>query len=183
VPIVVIPWAFLLYFFRDPDRVIPADTSALVSPADGTVTNIEQVDEPDFSGSKALRISIFLSVFDVHVNRIPRTGHVVGLRYFPGTFLDARKPESGVVNEQFWVDLEENNPPRRIRVKQISGAVARRIVNWLRLDEPVWAGARFGMIKFGSRTDVLIPPTDPVDVLVKVGDKVKGGSSILLRFK
>ncbi|MFL5241868.1 MAG: phosphatidylserine decarboxylase [Gemmataceae bacterium] len=183
VPLVVVPSAFILYFFRDPDRSIPADTSALVSPADGTVTGIAQVEEPDFPGGRALRVSIFLSVFDVHVNRIPRTAQVVGLRYFPGKFLDARNPEAGVVNEQFWVDLEESNPPRRIRVKQISGAIARRIVNWLRLEEPVWAGARFGMIKFGSRTDVLIPTTDPVDVLIKVGDKVKGGSSVLLRFK
>jgi phosphatidylserine decarboxylase len=183
VPFVVIPWAFILYFFRDPDRSIPADTSALVSPADGTVTGIEQVDEASFPGGKALCISIFLSVFDVHVNRIPRTSQVVGLRYFPGRFLDARNPQAGVVNEQFWVDLEESNPPRRIRVKQISGAIARRIVNWLKLDEPVWAGSRLGMIKFGSRTDVLIPPTEPVDVLIKVGDKVKGGSSVLLRFK
>jgi phosphatidylserine decarboxylase len=183
VPLVVVPWLFTLYFFRDPDRTIPTDVNALVSAADGTVTHVEEVTEPDFPGGLALRVSIFLSVFDVHVNRIPRTGRVVDLRYFPGRFLDARHPECGVVNEQFWVDLEESNPPRRIRVKQISGAIARRIVNWLRLEEPVWAGARFGMIKFGSRTDVLIPASESVDVLVRVGDKVKGGSTILLRFR
>jgi phosphatidylserine decarboxylase len=183
VPFVLIPWLFTLYFFRDPERTIPTETNALISPADGTVTHVEEVAEPDFPGGQALRISIFLSVFNVHVNRVPRTSRVVGLRYFPGKFLDARHPECGVVNEQFWLDLEENNPPRRIRVKQISGAIARRIVNWLRLEEPVWSGTRFGMIKFGSRTDVLISASESVEVLVKVGDKVKGGSTTLLRFK
>jgi phosphatidylserine decarboxylase len=183
VPFIVVPWLFTLYFFRDPNRTIPTDANALVSPADGTVTHVEEVTEPDFPGGLAVRVSIFLSIFNVHVNRIPRTGRVVDVRYFPGKFLDARHPECGVVNEQFWVDLEESTPPRRIRVKQISGAIARRIVNWLRLEEPVWAGARFGMIKFGSRTDVLIPAAESFDILVKVGDKVKGGSTILLRYK
>ena len=182
-PLVIIPWLFILWFFRDPERQIPSDADALLSPADGKVTHIEQVTESDFPGGRALRISIFLAVWDVHVNRVPRIGRVVGLRYFPGEYLDARKPESAQRNEQFWTDLEENATPRRIRIKQISGAIARRIVNSLKLEEPVFAGERFGMIKFGSRTDVLIPASDAVDVLVKVGDKVQGGSSILLRFK
>jgi phosphatidylserine decarboxylase len=183
IPIVVIPWLFTLWFFRDPERDIPADADALLSPADGTVTHIDEVEEADFPGRRALRVSIFLAVWNVHVNRIPRTGHIVNLRYYPGAFLDARNPESSRRNEQFWVDLEENSPPRRIRIKQISGKLARRIVNWLKPEEPVFAGDRFGMIKFGSRTDVLIPATDPVEVLVKVGEKVQGGSTILLRFK
>jgi phosphatidylserine decarboxylase len=183
IPIVAVPWLFTLYFFRDPDRDIPSDADALLSPADGTVTHVDEVTEADFPGRRARRISIFLAVWNVHVNRIPRTGRIVNLRYFPGAFLDARDPESAQRNEQFWVDLEENTPPRRIRIKQISGKVARRIVNWLKREEPVFAGDRFGMIKFGSRTEVLIPATEPVDVLVKVGDKVKGGSTILARFK
>jgi phosphatidylserine decarboxylase len=182
-PLTIIPWLFTLWFFRDPDREIPADTDALLSPADGTVTHIEEVTESDFPGGRARRISIFLAVWDVHVNRVPRIGRVVGLRYFPGEYLDARKPESAQRNEQFWTDLEENATPRRIRIKQISGAVARRIVNSLKLEEPVFAGERFGMIKFGSRTDVLVPATDAVELLVKIGDKVQGGSTILLRFK
>jgi phosphatidylserine decarboxylase len=182
-PIVAVPWLFTLYFFRDPDRDIPVDADALLSPADGTVTHVDEVTEVDFPGRRARRISIFLAVWNVHVNRIPRTGRIVSLRYFPGAFLDARNTESSQRNEQFWVDMEENVTARRIRIKQISGKIARRIVNWLKPEEPVFAGDRFGMIKFGSRTEVLIPAANPVEVLVKVGDKVKGGSTILLRFK
>ncbi len=183
VPLVVFFWAFLLFFFRDPDRQTPGDPHALVSPADGRVTHVEEVREPDFPGGRAIRISIFLSVFDVHVNRAPRTAEVVRLQYFPGRFLDARRPECGAVNEQFWTDFQEHNPPRRLRVKQIAGALARRIVCILKVGEQVWAGDRMGMIKFGSRTDVLLPVNEPYDVLVKVGDRVQGGSTVLLRFK
>lgn len=183
VPLILIYWGFVLYFFRDPERAIPTDLQALVSPADGVITHLELVSDPDFPGGRAFRISIFLSPFNVHVNRIPRSATVVGLRYFPGRFVDARRADSGVINEQFWVDLEEHSPPRRLRVKQVSGAIARRIVCTLKLDEQVWVGDRMGMIKFGSRTDVLLPTTDAFEVLVKVGDKVQGGSTILLRFR
>jgi len=179
---VVIGWAFVLFFFRDPDRDIPSARNALLSPADGRVTCVGEIDEPDFPGGRAFRISIFLSVFDVHVNRVPRTSQVVGLRYFPGRFLDARNPACATQNEQLWIDLQENDPPRRIRVKQISGAIARRIVCWLKPGQTVWAGERFGMIKFGSRTDVYIPAGEALEVNVKVGDKVKGGSTVLVRF-
>jgi phosphatidylserine decarboxylase len=182
-PIVLVSWLFLLYFFRDPERDIPTDPQALVSPADGTVTHVDEVAEADFPGGRAFRISIFLSVFNVHVNRIPRAGRVIGLQYFPGRFLDARNPESTRRNEQFWIDLEEHGTGRRLRVKQIAGAVARRIVCWLRPDESVWAGQRLGMIKFGSRTEVLLPIGEAMDVKVKVGDRVKGGSTVLMRFK
>ena len=179
--VATVPWLFTLWFFRDPDRDIPADADGLLSPADGTVTHVDEVSEPDFPDGRAVRISIFLAVWDVHVNRIPRTGRIVALRYFPGEFLDARKDESSVRNEQFWVDLEENGTPHRIRIKQISGAIARRIVNWLKPEEPVFAGDRFGMIKYGSRTEVLVPAEAVREVVVKVGDKVHGGSTILLR--
>ena len=182
-PVVALLWAFVLYFFRDPERAVPNDPLALVSPADGTVTNVEEVNDPDFPGGRALRISIFLSPFNVHVNRIPRSAQVVGLRYFPGRFVDARRPDCGTINEQFWVDLEEHSPPRRLRVKQVSGAVARRIVCTLRMGEQVWVGDRMGMIKFGSRTDVLLPAGEAVEVLVKVGDTVQGASTVLLRFR
>jgi phosphatidylserine decarboxylase len=175
-------WLEILWFFRDPERVISADPQALVSPADGTVTNVEEVEEADFPGGRALRISIFLSIFNVHVNRIPRAGKVTAISYFPGAFLDARNPDSAVRNEQLWIDLEEMEGQRRLRVKQISGAIARRIVCWLKPGDVVRKGERLGMIKLGSRTDVLIPAADGIRVLVKVGDKVKGGASILLRF-
>jgi phosphatidylserine decarboxylase len=175
-------WLEVIYFFRDPPRRIPADPDALLSPADGTVTHVGEVADADFPGGRALRVSIFLSIFNVHVNRVPRTGRVAGLRYFPGAFLDARHPDCAVRNEQLWIDIEENNPPRLLRVKQISGAIARRIVCWLKGDEAVRAGDRLGMIKFGSRTEVLLPAGEAVELKVKVGDKVKGGSTVLLRF-
>jgi phosphatidylserine decarboxylase len=176
-------WAFVIRFFRDPPRVPPSDPDALVSPADGTVTHVEEVDEPDFPGGRAFRISIFLSVFNVHVNRVPRTGTVVNIRYFPGRFLDARHLNCAVENEQLWLDLEEKETYRPVRVKQISGAIARRIVCWLKPGDEFRAGDRFGMIKFGSRTDVLLPVANVREVRVKVGDKVKGGSTSLLRVR
>jgi phosphatidylserine decarboxylase len=176
-------WAEVLWFFRDPERTIPNDADVLISPADGTVTHVEEVDEPDFAGGRALRISIFLSVFNVHVNRSPRAVRVVDVRYFPGCFLDARAPDCAVRNEQLWMDLEDVASGQRMRVKQISGAIARRIVCWLKPGDALKPGERVGMIKFGSRTDVLLPAGVAQDVLVKVGDAVKGGSTILLRMK
>jgi phosphatidylserine decarboxylase len=174
-------WVEIAWFFRDPERTISTNPQDLVSPADGLVTNIEEVDEVDFPGGRALRVSIFLSIFNVHVNRLPREGRVSNLRYFPGAFLDARNPDSAHRNEQLWIDLLEHSG-RLVRVKQISGAIARRIVCWLKLGEEVQKGERLGMIKFGSRTDVLIPSGDRVEVLVKVGEMVQGGSTVLLRF-
>jgi phosphatidylserine decarboxylase len=175
-------WGFILFFFRDSERTIPTDADALVSPADGTITDVGEVDEPEFPGGRAFRIGMFLSVFNVHVNRVPRTARVLQLRYFPGAFLDARHPECGRRNEQMWIDLEEPGG-RKLRVKQIAGKIARRIVCWLRTGEGLAAGERIGMIKFGSRTEVYLPAGTPVDVLVKVGDSVQGGSSILLRYR
>ena len=182
IPLAMLALVYLeiLFFFRDPERTIPPDPDALVSPADGTVTNVEEVDEPGFPGGRALRISIFLSIFNVHVNRIPRSGTVVSINYFPGAFLDARNPESAVRNEQLWIDMVEDNG-RPLRIKQISGAIARRIVCWLKEGETVQKGERLGMIKLGSRTDLLIPPGAVREILVKVGDTVRGGATILLR--
>jgi phosphatidylserine decarboxylase len=174
-------WLWMISFFRDPPRAIPTDSQALLSPADGTVTFVGETVEPDFPDGKAFRISIFLSIFNVHVNRIPRTGRVVDVRYFRGAFLDARHPECAVRNEQLWIDFEDQATGRPLRVKQISGAIARRIVCWLKAGEEVRAGERFGMIKFGSRTEVLLPVDAPIDVKVRVGDNVNGGATILLR--
>jgi phosphatidylserine decarboxylase len=175
-------WFQLVFFFRDPWRPVPADAHALLSPADGTITHIDEVDAPDFPAGRALRIGIFLSIFNVHVNRVPRGGRVLAVRYFPGAFLDARNPECAVRNEQLWLDLEETESGRPVRVKQISGAIARRIVCWLKPGDQVRAGDRYGMIKFGSRTEVLLPVGEAREVFVKVGDKVKGCSTVLLRF-
>ncbi len=177
----VLLWLEVLWFFRDPERTIPADPGALVSPADGTITHVGEVEDPTFPGGRAFRVSIFLSILNVHVNRAPRAARVLSLGYILGSFLDARHPECPTRNEQLWIDFEEPGG-RVLRVKQISGKIARRIVCWLKVGEEVKAGERFGMIKFGSRTEVLIPPTDNLEVLVKPGDKVKGGSTALLRF-
>jgi phosphatidylserine decarboxylase len=180
--VVAVLWVFVFAFFRDPTRTPPADPAALISPADGTVTHLHEVDAPDFPGGRAFRISIFLSIFNVHVNRVPRSGRVTALRYFPGTFCDARRADCHEGNEQFWVDLEDAATGRALRVKQIAGAAARRIVCWLKPGEEVKVGERFGMIKFGSRTDLLLPVDQAIEVKVKVGDAVRGGSTVLLRF-
>ncbi len=182
--IVLLPlWLFILSFFRDPHRVIPTDADALLSPADGVITHLEEVDATDFPGGKAFRVSIFLSVFNVHVNRIPRPGRVTHIRYYPGEFLDARDRDCAVRNEQLWIDFTDELLGCPLRVKQVSGAIARRIVCWLKVGEVVRAGERLGMIKFGSRTDVLVPAAAVAEVLVRVGESVKGGSKILLRLR
>jgi phosphatidylserine decarboxylase len=177
------PWLFVVSFFRDPERAIPTDADALLSPADGTVTHVGETIDPDFPGGRAFTISIFLSVFNVHVNRLPRSGRVAALRYYPGEFLDARDADCSVRNEQFWIDLTDAHTGGLVRVKQIAGAIARRIVCWLRPDEEVRAGERLGMIKFGSRTEVSVPEELVQEALVQIGDRVHGGSTILLRLK
>jgi phosphatidylserine decarboxylase len=181
---IVLPvWLFIVSFFRDPQRAIPADPDVLVSPADGVVTHVDEVEMPDFPDGRALRVSIFLSVFNVHVNRVPRAGRVGRVRYFPGQFLDARTKECHACNEQLWVDFIDERLGCPVRVKQIAGAVARRIVCWLKPGEAVGAGDRYGMIKFGSRTEVFIAPAAVAEVLVRVGDVVHGGSRVLLRLR
>jgi phosphatidylserine decarboxylase len=172
-------WLFVISFFRDPPRRIPTDVDALFSPADGTVTHVEKVDDPEMG--PVLRVSIFLSIFNVHVNRVPRAGRVTAVRYFRGEYLDARHGDCHVRNEQLWLDFVDAATGQPIRVKQISGAIARRIVCVLKSGDEVAAGDRFGMIKFGSRTDVLLPAGKVKDVIVKVGEKVRGGKTILLR--
>lgn len=176
-------WLFILSFFRDPERSVPADATAVISPADGTVTEIAEAEDWSFPGGRVLRISIFLSVFNVHVNRAPRTASVTALRYFPGKFLNALRVISAVENEQLWIDFRDEVTGRPLRVKQIAGAIARRIVCQLRLGETVLVGERFGMIKVGSRTEVLLPAGQKVTLRVKVGDKVRGGSTVLLNWE
>jgi phosphatidylserine decarboxylase len=176
-------WLFIVAFFRDPNRTIPTDPDAVVSPADGVITHVDEVEEPGFPGGRAFRISIFLSVFNVHVNRLPRAGKVKRIAYYPGEFLDARHHECSRRNEQLWVDLEDERTGCLVRVKQTAGAIARRIVCWLRLGETVAAGERYGMIKFGSRTEVLLPTDAVAEVKVRVGQAVKGGRDVLLQLR
>lgn len=164
--------AFFLWFFRDPQRVIPATAGAVVSPADGKVTDVSTVELED---GPRRRISIFLSVFDVHVNRSPISGVIRDVRYQRGQFRNAMGAASAQHNEQNIVAVEGEG--QRLVFKQIAGILARRIVFTKKVGERVARGERVGMIKFGSRTDVLLEAG--ADVQVKVGDRVKGGASVL----
>jgi phosphatidylserine decarboxylase len=168
----LLPAVFFLWFFRDPERAIPQEPGALVSPADGKVTDVSVVNTKN---GKQARISIFLSVFDVHVNRSPISGVIRDVRYQRGKFLDARTPGCADQNEQNMVTLEGDG--QRIVFKQIAGLLARRIVFTPKLGDRLERGQRVGLIKFGSRTDVLFDAAARLNV--KVGDRVEGGASIL----
>jgi phosphatidylserine decarboxylase len=163
---------FFLWFFRDPERTIPSAPGAVVSPADGKVTYVSQIVQ---DGAPHLRISIFLSVFDVHVNRSPIGGVIRQVRYQRGKFLNAMDAASAEQNEQNMVTVESEG--QRIVFKQIAGLLARRIVFTKQVGDRVERGERVGMIKFGSRVDVLLDAS--ASAQVKVGDHVKGGSSVL----
>jgi len=164
--------AFFLWFFRDPERVIPGDSGALVSPADGKVTDIAPVMS---DGVSRLRISIFLNVFDVHVNRSPIGGIIREVVYQKGTFVNAMNAASAEHNEQNVVTVEGEG--RTVVFKQIAGLLARRIVFTKKVGDRVERGERVGLIKFGSRVDVLLDASAALGV--KIGDRVKGGSSVL----
>jgi phosphatidylserine decarboxylase len=169
--------AYTFYFFRDPERAVPNDLNALVAAADGTVTDIVEVDESDVLKGKARRVGIFLSIFDVHTNRAPIDGRIVYRQHREGLCLDARRPECSEKNEAMTWAFE--NPRATIVVRQLTGAIARRIVAWADVGDEVKKGDRFGMIRFGSRTEVYLPLA--ASVLVKVGDHVAGGSTIIAR--
>ncbi len=170
----------LLYFFRDPPRRVPTQPGLIVSPADGKITEVAYLDGEEFIGGRAVRISIFLSIFNVHLNRAPLESRVIALRYRPGEFFNAFRSESAERNENTWIALEEESPPhRRLIVRQISGAIARRIVCNPRPGEVLDRGQKFGMIKFGSRTELILPDTPDLKLEVQVGDRVKAGSNVI----
>jgi phosphatidylserine decarboxylase len=164
--------AFCLWFFRDPERVVPDAPGAIVSPGDGKVTDISNI---VMDGAEHLRISIFLNVFNVHVNRSPIGGVIRDVRYQKGKYLNAMDPRSAEENEQNIVTVEGEG--QRVIFKQIAGLIARRIVFHKKVGDRVERGERLGLIKFGSRVDVVMEPS--VRLAVKVGDHVKGASSIL----
>jgi phosphatidylserine decarboxylase len=164
--------AFFLWFFRDPERQIPTIPGAVVSPGDGKVTDVSVVTA---GGTPRNRISIFLSVFDVHVNRSPIAGVIRDVRYQRGKFLNAMQPNSAEENEQNIVTVEGEG--RTVIFKQIAGLIARRIVFNFKVGDQVASGERVGLIKFGSRVDVLVD-RDAV-IQVKPGDRVKGGATVL----
>src|SRR5436309_3710105 len=166
---------FVFTFFRDPDRVIPAEPGAVVSPADGRVV---VVTEEENAGRPGQRLSVFLAIWNVHVNRAPASGTITNLDYRPGKFLAAMRERASLENEQnvFTLSTEAGE----MVFKQIAGLIARRVVSWKRPGEPVLRGERIGLVRFGSRVDVWLPKD--AEILVKLGQNVKGGSSVLARW-
>ncbi|MGC9363921.1 MAG: phosphatidylserine decarboxylase family protein [Fidelibacterota bacterium] len=181
--ILIIFWAvflfflFALWFFRDPERQIPDGDHLILSPADGRVVAIGEL-EDDFVG-RAKRVSIFMSILDVHVNRIPLSGTVRAITHRPGRFRPAMQPAASFENENTEITLE--NEQTRLKFAQVAGMLARRIVCRLQVGQSVQAGERFGMIKFGSRVDMTLPET--VKLQVRIGDRVKAGKTVIGEFE
>jgi phosphatidylserine decarboxylase len=174
----------VFWFFRNPRREVPDVAGVVVAPADGKVVAIEEVASDEFVGGRAIQIGIFLSIFNVHINRSPIRARVIGLRYRPGKMLNALRPESARENEQLAVRIEEEaSPHRRMVVRQITGQFARRIVCWLKPGDVVDAGEQFGMIKLGSRTELVLPCETGLEITVKVGEKILAGSTIVARYR
>ena len=168
---------YTFYFFRDPERVVPADPGAVVAAADGVVVGIEEIEEPEVVKTAMKRVAIFLSVFDVHTNRAPVAGTVTYTERRVGKMLDARHPDATRLNEcRVWA-IEHDH--RTVVVRQITGAIARRIVAWAKVGQAVARGERFGMIRFGSRTEVYLPLE--AEIVCKIGDRVQGGVSVIAR--
>src|SRR5205085_6530009 len=172
--------ALILYtiaFFRDPNRPDPADERAVVAAADGTIADIQEIDEKEFLKARSKRIGIFLSIFDVHTNRAPVAGGIVFQQHRKGFCFDARRLECSEKNEAMTWAFQ--NSRATIVVRQLTGAIARRIVGWSQLGDELKRGERFGMIRFGSRTEVYLPVD--AEVLVKIGDRVVGGLTVIAR--
>lgn len=168
---------YTLAFFRDPERVAPADPDAVVAAADGVVADIGEIEEAEVLQTSMRRVGIFLSVFDVHTNRAPVEGRVIYRQHHEGLCLDARSEHCSTKNEAMTWAFE--NPRATIVVRQLTGAIARRIVGWSNVGDELRKGERFGMIRFGSRTEVYLPLD--ATLLVKVGDRVVGGQSVIAR--
>jgi phosphatidylserine decarboxylase len=173
--LLVIIACWVVYFFRDPERTGERGDKLVVSPADGLVVMITDVDEPLYIAGKATRISIFMNVFNVHVNRYPVNGTVRFLKYNKGKFLNAAHEKASLDNEQMSVGIESGS--RKILVRQIAGLIARRIVNYARNGDAAAQGTRMGIIRFGSRVDVFIPPGSALRV--KVGEHTVAGTTVL----
>lgn len=163
---------FTMFFFRDPVREVKAEPNILVSPADGKIVAIDTLENEPFIGGKALKVSIFLSVFDVHINRVPTEGTIDYVKYNPGKFLAAYEDKASLVNEQTEIGMTALNGDKVI-YKQIAGLIARRIVCNLKEGQKVSTGERFGLIRFGSRTDIIMPFSS--ELKIEMGQKVKGG--------
>ncbi len=178
-PIPLFLLSFLLNFFRDPEREIPRGAGLVIAPADGTVSHITPVYEDHYLKCDTMKISIFMSVLNVHVNRVPVRGRVEFVKHTKGKFLDARDDDCFRWNENHVMGLSVAGSPVRIAVKQIAGKIAKRIVCACKVGDLLEQGQRFGMIKFGSRVEVFIPSSVTFEVMVKVGEKVTAGRTIL----
>ncbi len=176
----VVASAFMAFFFRDPERHPPDDADAVLSGADGRVMTVEADADPGFLGEPTVRISVFLSIFDVHVNRAPISGRIVSVLHEPGRFRFAFDPRASRVNERNTICIEGERV--RCVVRQIVGPVARRVVHWLEPGQAVRAGDRIGLMKFGSRLDVFLP-LGSVDVLVCTGMMVRAGETVIARLR
>jgi phosphatidylserine decarboxylase len=169
--------AFVTFFFRNPKRNVPDDDNLIMSPADGKVMSITEVYDDQFLNDKGIKVTIFLSVFDVHVNRSPVQGEIKYQQYTCGRFKPAYKESAACENERHAIGLE--NSKMRVLVTQIAGILARRIVSWVTLGTVLQQGERYGLIKFGSCTELIVPTT--VKILVSKGDRVKGGKTVIGR--
>jgi len=177
-------WCFTLAFFRNPRRVPAGAAACLVSPDDGVVADLEEVEEPEFVGGRCVRVGIFLSVFDVHVNRAPVDAEIAWAAYRPGGYLDARAADAGSANEANGLGLVtagDAPPGHRLLVRQIAGLIARRIVCTHGRGDRLRRGELFGMIRMGSRTELWIPLTAAPELRVAVGDRVRGGATVIAR--
>jgi phosphatidylserine decarboxylase len=173
----------ILWFFRNPRRVAPTGAGLVVAPADGRIVSIREIERDPFLGAPAIEVGIFLSIFNVHVNRIPVDGRIIGLSYRPGKFHNALLAASAHENERVEVRLEETGAPhRRFIVRQIAGAIASRIVCWTRPGAVLNRGEAFGMIKFGSRTELVLPHEPGLQLMVQPGQRVRAGVSVLVTY-
>jgi phosphatidylserine decarboxylase len=180
----VVIGTLIVWFFRNPKRQIPQQAGLVVLPADGKVVAVEEIEHDEFIGGPAVLVGIFLSIFNVHINRMPVAGRVIGLKYKQGLYLNALKPESARENEQLALRLEGTDAPyRRMTVRQIAGAIARRIVCRLKPGDELARGEIFGMIKLGSRTELVLPRDASLRIRVAVGDTVRAGTSILAEYE
>jgi phosphatidylserine decarboxylase len=170
--------AFTVSFFRDPEADVPSDAKLIVAPASGKIVEIKTANEPHFLKGEAIMVAIFLSVFDVHVQRAPVDGEIKFVQYNKGRFLDARNANASLENENRVVGIESADG-FRVTVRQIAGLIARRIVGWADEGAVLARGERFGMIRFGSRVELFLPPG--TEIAAKVGDYAKGGETIIAR--
>ena len=179
-----LPLLLVLNFFRDPPRRVPQEAGLVVAPADGKVVEITPLEDHPFIGGPAVRIGIFLSIFNVHINRAPLRCRVLRLHYSPGRFMNALDPESALLNENMWMGCEEDAPPyRRFVVRQIAGALARRIVCDVRMGEVLERGRKFGMIKLGSRTELILAADEALKIEVQPGQHIQAGRTIVARYE